>query len=190
MLFTAGLEDYAGPICDAIEARYGPFQHRLYRPATVASDIYPCIKDMSRLGRDLRRCVLVDDTPLAFFRQPDHGIPILQVGVTATGWQGPGPAGPAEPLHPAREGRVACCCSWLRNRRPGCVRARNPPAAAPCPEKGAEPCPVGKGHLPGCGSARCCALPLNKIRAALLRYPLSILECPCCSSAATSTTAC
>lgn len=34
---------------------------------------------MSRLGRDLRRCVLVDDTPLAFFRQPDHGIPILQV---------------------------------------------------------------------------------------------------------------
>jgi hypothetical protein len=24
--------------------------------------------------------VLVDDTPLAFFRQPNHGIPVLQVG--------------------------------------------------------------------------------------------------------------
>ncbi|EFN52946.1 hypothetical protein CHLNCDRAFT_137319 [Chlorella variabilis] len=79
VLFTAGLKDYAAPICDAIEARYpGAFHHRLYRTATVAEDVYPCIKDMSRLGRDLGRCVLVDDTPLAFFRQPDHGVPVLQ----------------------------------------------------------------------------------------------------------------
>lgn len=79
VLFTAGLEDYAAPICNAIEARYGlVFQHRLYRPATVASDVYPCIKDLSRLGRDMQRCVLVDDTPLAFFWQPNHGIPVLQ----------------------------------------------------------------------------------------------------------------
>lgn len=34
---------------------------------------------MSRLGRDLSRCVLVDDTPLAFYFQPDHGVPVLQV---------------------------------------------------------------------------------------------------------------
>lgn len=78
VIFTAGLEDYASPICDEIERRYGRFDYRLYRPATVHSDVYPCIKDLSRLGRDLRRCVLVDDTPLAFFRQPDLGIPVLQ----------------------------------------------------------------------------------------------------------------
>ncbi|PSC70630.1 CTD small phosphatase [Micractinium conductrix] len=79
VLFTAGLQDYALPICDAIEARYpGAFHHRLYRTATVADPAYPCVKDMARLGRDLNRCVLVDDTPLAFFRQPDHGIPVLQ----------------------------------------------------------------------------------------------------------------
>ena len=34
-------------------------------------------QDLSRLGRDLRRTVLVDDTPLAFLRQPDNGIPIF-----------------------------------------------------------------------------------------------------------------
>lgn len=34
-------------------------------------------QDLSRLGRDLRRCVLVDDTPLAFLAQPDNGIPIF-----------------------------------------------------------------------------------------------------------------
>lgn len=35
------------------------------------------VQDMSRLGRDMTRCVLVDDTPLAFFRQPNNGIPVL-----------------------------------------------------------------------------------------------------------------
>lgn len=78
MLFTAGLEDYAKPIVDALDHNYKCcFQERrLYRPATVACDLYPCIKDLSLLGRDLSRTVLVDDTPLAFLNQPDNGIPI------------------------------------------------------------------------------------------------------------------
>ncbi|EIE23454.1 hypothetical protein COCSUDRAFT_62990 [Coccomyxa subellipsoidea C-169] len=78
VLFTAGLEDYAKPILDELDRRYnGVFEYRLYRPATVACSAYPCLKDLSRLGRDLRRTVLVDDTPLAFLRQPDNGIPIF-----------------------------------------------------------------------------------------------------------------
>lgn len=78
VLFTAGLEDYAKPIVDALDHNYDYcFQgRRLYRPATVACDLYPCIKDLSLLGRDLGRTVLVDDTPLAFLNQPDNGIPI------------------------------------------------------------------------------------------------------------------
>ena len=79
VLFTAGLEDYAAPILNEIERRYGKvFAYRLYRPATTHSEVYPCVKDMSKLGRDINKCVLVDDTPLAFFRQPDLGIPVLQ----------------------------------------------------------------------------------------------------------------
>lgn len=79
VLFTAGLEDYAAPILDEIERRYGKvFHHRLYRPATSHSEVYPCVKDLSKLGRKLEKCILVDDTPLAFFRQPDHGVPVLQ----------------------------------------------------------------------------------------------------------------
>ena len=35
------------------------------------------LQDLSRLGRDMNRMVLVDDTPLAFLRQPDNGIPIF-----------------------------------------------------------------------------------------------------------------
>jgi RNA polymerase II subunit A small phosphatase-like protein len=76
VLFTAGLEDYAAPICDALEKRYGAFTAKLFRPATVHSEVYPCVKDLSLLGRDLARIVLIDDTPLAFLNQPDNGIPI------------------------------------------------------------------------------------------------------------------
>ena len=34
-------------------------------------------QDLSRLGRDLRCTILVDDTPLAFVRQPHNGLPVL-----------------------------------------------------------------------------------------------------------------
>lgn len=77
MLFTAGVEDYAAPIADRLQLKYNCFAGRLYRPATVACSLYPCIKDLSLLGRDLARTVLVDDTPLAFCRQPDNGIPVF-----------------------------------------------------------------------------------------------------------------
>lgn len=79
VLFTAGLEEYAKPILDEMERRYGNvFHHRLYRDATTPTTAYPCVKDMSRLGRSLEKCILVDDTPLAFLKQPDHGVPVLQ----------------------------------------------------------------------------------------------------------------
>ena len=77
ILFTAGVEDYAAPIADRLQLKYNCFAGRLYRPATVACSLYPCIKDLSLLGRDLARTVLVDDTPLAFCRQPDNGIPVF-----------------------------------------------------------------------------------------------------------------
>lgn len=77
VLFTAGVEDYAAPIADRLHSSYNCFVGRLYRPATVACSLYPCIKDLSLLGRDLARTVLVDDTPLAFCRQPDNGIPVF-----------------------------------------------------------------------------------------------------------------
>ena len=44
VVFTAGLEDYAAPICNALESRYGKFAAKLFRPATVTSDVYPCVK--------------------------------------------------------------------------------------------------------------------------------------------------
>lgn len=77
IIFTAGLEDYAKPIIDAIDPHGRFFVDRIYREGTLRTEYYQCVKDMARVNRSLERTVLVDDTPLAFLHQPDNGIPVL-----------------------------------------------------------------------------------------------------------------
>lgn len=76
ILFTAGLEGYASPLVDRIdpEKRIGA---RLYRPATVVSRYREHVKDLSGLGRDLRRTVIIDNNPFSFVLQPLNGIPCV-----------------------------------------------------------------------------------------------------------------
>lgn len=59
VLFTAGLEDYAAPICTALEKRYGCFTAKLFRPATVPSEVYPCVK--------VQCCTCKGPLPTGFF---------------------------------------------------------------------------------------------------------------------------
>eukprot|EP00271_Cylindrocystis_brebissonii_P012198 TRINITY_DN30374_c0_g1_i1.p1 TRINITY_DN30374_c0_g1~~TRINITY_DN30374_c0_g1_i1.p1 ORF type:complete len:349 (+),score=42.23 TRINITY_DN30374_c0_g1_i1:297-1343(+) len=75
VLFTAGLEGYAKPLVDRIDLEKR-ISHRLYRPATVLT-LRENVKDLSLLGRDLRRCVIVDNNPFAFLLQPLNGIPAV-----------------------------------------------------------------------------------------------------------------
>ncbi len=50
-------------------------RHRLYRQHTLP--IGPAfIKDLSRLGRDLGRTIIVDNSPENFQLQPENGLPI------------------------------------------------------------------------------------------------------------------
>ncbi|KAF6263587.1 hypothetical protein COO60DRAFT_376205 [Scenedesmus sp. NREL 46B-D3] len=77
VVFTAGLEEYAAPIIDAIDPDNKFIARRLYRPACTRTAHHQCIKDLHLLGRPLSRTVLVDDTPLAFLHQPANGVPVL-----------------------------------------------------------------------------------------------------------------
>ncbi|KAG1661655.1 hypothetical protein FOA52_007536 [Chlamydomonas sp. UWO 241] len=77
VIFTAGLEDYARPIVDALDPDNRFFAQRIYREGCVKTEFYQCVKDMARCNRGLGRTVLVDDTPLAFLHQPDNGVPVL-----------------------------------------------------------------------------------------------------------------
>ncbi|GJP43491.1 hypothetical protein CLOM_g2944 [Closterium sp. NIES-68] len=76
VLFTAGLEGYACPLVDRIDPD-GLISARLYRPATVTTHMRQHVKDLSVLGRDLRRTVIIDNNPFAFLLQPVNGIPCV-----------------------------------------------------------------------------------------------------------------
>ncbi|KAF8703803.1 hypothetical protein HU200_031895 [Digitaria exilis] len=76
VLFTAGLEGYAKPLVDRIDA-HNRFIHRLYRPSTVTTEYRDHVKDLSCLSKDFQRIVLVDNNPYSFLLQPLNGIPCI-----------------------------------------------------------------------------------------------------------------
>lgn len=59
VVFTAGLKDYADWILNDLD-RHGVVNHRLYRDHTKhRNGVY--IKDLSKLGRDLTKTLIVDN---------------------------------------------------------------------------------------------------------------------------------
>ena len=75
IIFTAATQDYADPIINAIEKDEKYFEHRLYRIHTTIID-NDFVKDLSKLGRDLNRTIIVDNMKQNYKNQPDNGITI------------------------------------------------------------------------------------------------------------------
>lgn len=77
VIFTASHQEYADAILNEIDPNNEIIQHRLYRQhcSKIAPDLY--IKDLSRLNRDLRKVVIVDNAANSYFYQLINGIPIL-----------------------------------------------------------------------------------------------------------------
>jgi len=76
VVFTAALSVYAKPVLDRIDPQK-KFAHRLYREATVTYKGQPFVKDLSLLGRDLKRIIIIDNNPYAMLATPDNAMPIL-----------------------------------------------------------------------------------------------------------------
>ena len=73
VVFTAGTQEYADPIIDIIEKGKKIFVKRLYRQHTVVIDnIF--VKDLTKLGRDLSKIIIVDNMPQNFYLQKENGI--------------------------------------------------------------------------------------------------------------------
>ena len=77
VVFTAGMQDYADwalmHLDDNTAAKC--IKHRLYRTqALPCRDFY--IKDLSSLGRDLKKTIIVDNITENFLLQPNNGITI------------------------------------------------------------------------------------------------------------------
>jgi len=71
VVFTAALPVYAKPVIEAIDVE-GGVHHSLFRDDTVTYKGLPFVKDLSILGRDLSRVILVDNNPLAMVASPDN----------------------------------------------------------------------------------------------------------------------
>ena len=76
VIFTAGMKDYADwALSELGEVARRTISHRLYRNhALPCREFY--IKDLSLLGRDLSRTIIVDNICENFLLQPENGISI------------------------------------------------------------------------------------------------------------------
>lgn len=72
VVFTAASQAYADLVLDALDWER-TIEHRLYRQHTTEKN-GKTLKDLSLLGRDLRRVIIVDNTPENFSLQPGNGL--------------------------------------------------------------------------------------------------------------------
>ena len=74
VLFTASSQFYADTVVDRIDPQR-KIKHRLYRES--CTDFNGCfVKDLSKLGRDLRKIIIIDNSPVAYLLQPYNAYPI------------------------------------------------------------------------------------------------------------------
>ncbi|PVD37427.1 hypothetical protein C0Q70_00017 [Pomacea canaliculata] len=74
VLFTASLAKYADPVADLLD-RWGVFRARLFRESCVFHR-GNYVKDLGRLGRDLSKVVIVDNSPASYIFHPENAVPV------------------------------------------------------------------------------------------------------------------
>ena len=75
VIFTASIPEYANPLLDQLDKRRR-ISHRLFREHCTASNSF-FIKDLKKVGRDLKNTIIIDNNPVSYVLNKDNGIPIL-----------------------------------------------------------------------------------------------------------------
>lgn len=93
---------YADPVADLLD-KWGAFRARLFRESCVFHR-GNYVKDLSRLGRDLRRVLILDNSPASYVFHPDNAVSARQDG----GWS---PVGVCSlPFLPLFSSVAPACC--------------------------------------------------------------------------------
>ncbi|KAI9535114.1 hypothetical protein NQZ68_007203 [Dissostichus eleginoides] len=75
VLFTASLSKYADPVSDLLD-KWGAFRYRLFRESCVFHK-GNYVKDLSRIGRDLNKVIIIDNSPASYVFHPDNAVPVV-----------------------------------------------------------------------------------------------------------------
>ena len=75
VVFTAATQEYADPIINALDPSNKYFDYRLYRKHTIIID-NDFVKDLSKLGRDMSKIIIVDNMEQNYKLQKNNGITI------------------------------------------------------------------------------------------------------------------
>ena len=75
VIFTASISNYANPLLDKLD-KFNLISYRLFREHCVSNrGLY--IKDLSKLGRNLKDMIIIDNNPVSYAENEENGIPIL-----------------------------------------------------------------------------------------------------------------
>jgi len=73
VIFTASLSEYANPVIDTLDKK-GLIKHRLFRESCVFHENQVYVKDLSRLGRNIKDCIIIDNSPFSYLFDPNNAI--------------------------------------------------------------------------------------------------------------------
>jgi len=73
VIFTASLSEYANPVIDTLDPN-GYIKHRLFREHCVFHENQVYVKDLSTLGRNIKDCIIIDNSPLSYLFDPTNAI--------------------------------------------------------------------------------------------------------------------
>uniref|UniRef100_A0A8C6PJ02 Mitochondrial import inner membrane translocase subunit TIM50 n=1 Tax=Nothobranchius furzeri TaxID=105023 RepID=A0A8C6PJ02_NOTFU len=65
---------YADPVADLLD-QWGVFRARLFRESCVFHR-GNYVKDLSRLGRELRKVIIIDNSPASYIFHPENAVPV------------------------------------------------------------------------------------------------------------------
>ena len=77
VIFTTGTKEYCDRVLQLLDLDNNLIKYRLYKHHINLKYINTSVKDLSLLGRDLNKTIIIDNLEENFRLQPDNGLPII-----------------------------------------------------------------------------------------------------------------